>query len=324
MNSYATDLSTIYEAYERIKNVVHRTPVQTCRQLSRHGGADIHFKCENLQKVGAFKYRGASNVVLSLSDQQASAGVVTHSSGNHAQALALAAEQRGIPAHIVMPSNAPQVKQDAVAGYGARIILCEPTLESRETTAAAIVAETDATFIHPYNHAGIISGQATVALELFEQVSNLDVIIAPVGGGGLLSGIAIAAKAINPAIRIVGAEPAGADDAFRSKASGQLIAQTSPNTVADGLLTSLGDLTWPVVRDLVDEIVVVDDFQIISAMKLIMERAKILTEPSGAVSYAAAVKIDFESADTSVACVISGGNMNLSRISELIENCRDR
>ena len=316
--TYATDLQTIREAYLRIQGVVHRTPVQTCSQLSRHAQAEIFFKCENLQKVGAFKYRGASNVVLSLTEEEAAAGVVTHSSGNHAQALALAAQQRGIPAHIVMPSNAPRVKQDAVAGYGAQVILCEPTLQAREITAAEVVAETGAAFIHPYNHAGIITGQATVALELFEQVSDLDVIIAPIGGGGLLSGIAIAAKAINPAIRIVGAEPAGADDAFQSKRAGELIPQTSPNTIADGLLTSLGDLTWPVVRDLVDEIVVVDDWQIANAMKLMMERAKLLIEPSGATSYAAAVKRDFDAEETRVACVICGGNVNLSRISDLM------
>ena len=318
MSEYATDLSKIRDAYQRIQGVIHRTPVHTCGQLSDFAGSDIYLKCENFQKVGAFKFRGASNVVLSLSDTKAASGVVTHSSGNHAQALALAARQRGIPAHIVMPSNAPQVKQDAVAGYGARVVLCEPTLDARESTAAEVVAETGAAFIHPYNNSGIISGQATVALELLEQVADLDVIIAPVGGGGLLSGIAIAAKSLKPGIRIVGAEPAGADDAFRSKESGEFIAQTSPDTIADGLLTSLGDLTWPVVRDLVDEIVVVDDVQIARAMKLIMERAKLLIEPSGATSFAAAVKMDFASPDTRVACVISGGNINLSRISELI------
>ena len=321
MSEYATDLSKIRDAYQRIQGVIHRTPVHTCSQLSDLAGSDIYFKCENFQKVGAFKFRGASNVVLSLSDAQAASGVVTHSSGNHAQALALAASQRGIPAHIVMPSNAPQVKKDAVAGYGARVILCEPTLDARESTAAEVVAETGAAFIHPYNHSGIIAGQATVALELLDQVADLDVIIAPVGGGGLLSGIAIAAKSINPAIRIVGAEPAGADDAFRSKESGEFIAQTSPDTIADGLLTSLGDLTWPVVRDLVDEIVVVDDVQIARGMKLMMERAKLLIEPSGATSFAAAVKMDFASPETRVACVISGGNINLSRISELIAEC---
>lgn len=321
MKDYATDFPTILKAYERIQTSVHRTPVHTCRQLSDYAGAEVYFKCENFQKVGAFKYRGASNVVLSLSEQEAASGVVTHSSGNHAQALALAARQREIPAHIVMPSNAPQVKQDAVAGYGGRVILCEPTLEARETTAAEIVAETGATFIHPYDHPGIISGQATVALELLEQVHSLDVIIAPVGGGGLLSGIAIAAKTMNPAIRIVGAEPAGADDAFRSQVAGKLIPQTSPDTIADGLLTSLGDLTWPVVRDLVDEIVVVDDAQIVNAMKLLMERAKLLIEPSGATSYAAAVKMGFDTTVTRVACVISGGNINLTRISALLESC---
>ncbi len=321
VGSYAADLAAIREAHQRIRSVIHRTPVQTCQQLSQFASADVYFKCEHLQKVGAFKYRGASNVVLSLSDQQAAAGVVTHSSGNHAQALALAARQRGIPAHIVMPSNAPLVKQEAVAGYGAQVVLCEPTLEAREETAQQVVAETGATFIHPYNHPGIIAGQGTVALELFEQVPGLDVIIAPLGGGGLLSGIAIAAKSINPDVRIVGAEPAGADDAFRSKQAGEFIPQTAPNTIADGLLTSLGDLTWPVVRDLVDEIVVVDDQQIAEAMKRMMERAKMVVEPSGATSYAAAVQMEFDTPQTRVACVVSGGNISLSRISELIAAC---
>ncbi len=319
MTEYATNLNEIRDAHRRIENVVHRTPNEQSTQLSELASANVWFKCEHLQKVGAFKFRGASNVVLGLSDEQASAGVVTHSSGNHAQALALAAKQRKIPAHIVMPSNAPQVKQDAVAGYGAEIILCEPTLEARETTAAQVLADTGATFIHPYDHAGIIAGQGTVALEMLADIPDLDVIIAPVGGGGLLSGIAIAAKALKPSIRIIGAEPSGADDAYQSKAKDEWIPQTSPKTIADGLLTSLGTLTWPVVRDLVDDIVVVNDAQIAYAMRLMMERGKLLVEPSGAVAYAAAIKTRFDSNDTRVGCVISGGNINLNRISELLE-----
>ena len=319
MTHYATDLEAIREAYERISHVVHRTPIQTCTQLDQAADTKIWFKCEHLQKVGAFKFRGASNVVLGLSEQQAAAGVVTHSSGNHAQALALAAKQRGIPAYIVMPSNAPQVKQDAVESYGATITLCEPTLEARESTANQVREETGATFIHPYDHPGIMAGQGTVALEMLEQVPELDVIIAPVGGGGLLSGIAIAAKALKPTIRVIGAEPAGADDAYQSKVNNEFVPQTSPNTIADGLLTSLGELTWPVVRDLVDEIVVVNDAQIAYAMRLMMERGKLLVEPSGAVSYAAAVKMRFEEPHPRVGCVISGGNINLTRISELLD-----
>ena len=204
---YATSMSEIAKAVERLTGVVHRTPIVTCQQLDDFAGREVLVKCENLQKVGAFKYRGASNAVMQLNSEQASAGVVTHSSGNHAQAVALAARQRSIPVWIVMPSNAPQIKQDAVADYGATIVLCEPTLAARETTAAEIVAQQKATFIHPYNNARVMAGQATVGVEILEQVRQLDAIVAPVGGGGLLAGIALAAKAINPSVRLYGAEP---------------------------------------------------------------------------------------------------------------------
>jgi threonine dehydratase/serine racemase len=316
---YATSMSEIAKAVERLTGVVHRTPIVTCQQLDDFAGREVLVKCENLQKVGAFKYRGASNAVMQLNSEQASAGVVTHSSGNHAQALALAARQRGIPAWIVMPSNAPQIKQHAVADYGATIVLCEPTLEARETTAAEIVAQQKATFIHPYNNAHVIAGQATVGVEILEQVTQLDAIVAPVGGGGLLAGIALAAKSLNPSIRVYGAEPTGADDAWRSKQAGELIPQLGPDTIADGLLTSLGDLTWPIVRDLVDDIICVDDDEIATAMRLMLERAKLVVEPSGAVAFAAVSSQAFRDLPAHlslrrVAVIASGGNLNFDKL----------
>ena len=316
---YAISRCEIEEATERLAGVVHRTPIATCQQLNEVAGREVFVKCENLQKVGAFKYRGASNAVLQLNSAQASAGVVTHSSGNHAQALALAARQRNIPAWIVMPSNAPQIKQDAVADYGATIVLCEPTLQARETTAAEIVAKQKATFIHPYNNACVMAGQATVGVEILEQVTQLDAIVAPVGGGGLLAGIALAAKALKPTIRVFGAEPTGADDAWRSKQAGELIPQLGPCTIADGLLTSLGDLTWPVVRDLVDDIICVKDDEIACAMRLMLERAKLVVEPSGAVAYAAVCNSAFRDLPDQlslgrVAVIASGGNLNFDKL----------
>ena len=314
--NYAATLASIQEAAERLQDVVHETPVITCSHLDGVAERSLFFKCENFQKVGAFKYRGASNAVMQLSVEQAAAGVVTHSSGNHAQALSLAAKKRGIPAWIVMPSNAPQVKRNAVAQYGGQIVLCEPTLVAREETAAKIVTEMGACFIHPYDDAQIIAGQGTVALELLKQVDELDAIIAPVGGGGLLSGIAIAAKALRPSIQIIAAEPSGADDAWQSRQAGELVLQTAPDTIADGLLTSLGEHTWPVVRDLVDDVVLVNDDQICDAMRALWERAKIVVEPSGAVACAAACSEQIK-ADNSlqrVAVVVSGGNVNLDQL----------
>ena len=316
---YVISKPEIEDAVKRLTGVVHRTPISTCQQLDEVAGREVFVKCENIQKAGAFKYRGASNAVLQLNSEQASAGVVTHSSGNHAQALALAARQRSIPAWIVMPSNAPQIKQDAVADYGATIVLCEPTLAARETTAAEIVARQRATFIHPYNNARVIAGQATVGVEILKQVPQLDAIVAPVGGGGLLAGITLAAKEINPSIRVYGAEPTGADDAWRSKQAGELIPQLNPVTIADGLLTSLGDLTWPVVRDLVDDIICVKDDEIATAMRMMLERAKLVVEPSGAVAYAAVCSPAFGDLPDQlslgrVADVASGGNLNFDKL----------
>jgi threonine dehydratase len=266
--------------------------------------------------VGAFKFRGACNAVIKLPDELAARGVVTHSSGNHAQAVALAARMRGIDAHIVMPSNALAVKRRAVEGYGGRVIACEPTLHARETTAEAVIAETGATFIHPYDHPDIIAGQGTSALELLDQVPQLDAIVAPVGGGGLLSGICVAAKGLNPAIRIFAAEPLGADDAARSIAAGKLIPQTGPDTIADGLLTSLGELTWPIIRDHVERVITVSEEQIVAAMQLAWERAKLLIEPSAAVAVAAVLSEEFQAVEgvDRVGVVLSGGNTDLDNL----------
>jgi threonine dehydratase/serine racemase len=284
----------------------------TSRLLDELAGRRLFFKCEHLQRSGAFKFRGAWNSVALLPDDVAVRGVATHSSGNHAGALALAARLRGIPAHIVMPDNAPTVKRAAVEGYGARIIECAPTLEARETTARRVLAETGATLVHPYDHPPTIAGQGTAALELLDEVPDLDAVVAPVGGGGLMAGTCLAARARRPDLRLFGAEPAGADDAKRSLDAGERIPQTGPDTVADGLLTSLGELTWPVLRDHLEDIVTMDDGAIVRAMTLLWSRAKQLVEPSGAVSLAAALSDGFRALRglSRVGVVISGGNVD--------------
>lgn len=315
MKPYATDLTQIRSAHARIQPFIHRTPVLTCTSLDAMAARPLFFKCENFQKVGAFKMRGAMNAVLCLSEAQAAKGVVTHSSGNFAQAVALAARLRGVPAHIVMPSNAPAVKRRAVEGYGAQVRTCESTLAARESAAAALVAQTGGTLLHPFDQAEVIAGQGTVALELVEQVPDLQAVLVPVGGGGLISGIALALRELNPSIRIFGVEPAGADDAARSKAANRWILQDNPNTIADGLLTSLGQHTWPVVRDCVEEILVVDDTEILAAMRLIWERMKIVVEPSAAVVLAGALSDRFleKKEIGATALVLSGGNVDLNR-----------
>ena len=314
--TYAANIDTIRQAAERLAGRLHRTPLASCQTIDKRAGRQLLLKCENQQKVGAFKFRGATNAVTLLSDEQAEQGVVTHSSGNHAQALALAARSRGIPAHIVMPENAPSVKREAVEGYGAEVILCEATLVARETTAQSVVERTGAQFIHPYNNPHIIAGQGTCGLEILEEAPQLDGLIVPVGGGGLLSGICLAARAIHPEIRLFAAEPAGADDAAQSMAAGELIPQTNPQTIADGLLTSLGDLTWPIIRDHVEQVITVDDNQIIEAMRLLWERAKLVVEPSGAVGVAAALSPTFRSLTglDQVGVVLTGGNVNLDQL----------
>jgi threonine dehydratase/serine racemase len=316
MMTYAADLQAVRAAAQRLTGLAHRTPVMTCVTLDRLAGCHLFFKCENFQKVGAFKFRGACNAVMRLGADVAARGVVTHSSGNHAQALALAAKLRGIPAHIVMPSNASPVKRRAVEGYGGRVIECEPTLAARESTAAAVLAETSGTLIPPYDHPDVIAGQGTVALELLEQVPGLDALIAPVGGGGLVAGICVAAKSVDPSLRIFAAEPRGADDAARSKAAGTLVPQTAPQTIADGLLTSLGQQTWPIIRNQVERVLTVTEAEIVSAMRLTWERAKLLIEPSAAVAVAAVLTEEFRRLEgmRRVGVVLSGGNVNLDHL----------
>jgi threonine dehydratase len=307
-------LYDIHQAAERIRPYAHRTPVLTCESLNQEVGTDVFLKCENFQKVGAFKFRGASNAVFSLSEEGAASGVSTHSSGNHAQALALAAKLRGISAYIVMPDNAPAVKKDAVAGYGGKITFCEPTLEAREATLAKVIEETGSVVIHPYNDERVIAGQGTAALELIEDIPDLDVIIAPVGGGGLLSGTAIAATELKPDIRVIGAEPECADDAYRSMKAGEIVPSANPKTIADGLLTSLGSLTFPIIQSCVEQIVTVSETGIIESMKFVWERAKIVIEPSAAVAVAALWERKIDLRGLRVGVILSGGNVDLKKL----------
>ncbi len=307
-------LTDIREAAERIRPYAHRTPVLTCESLNQQVGAQVFLKCENLQKVGAFKFRGACNATYALTDEEAARGVATHSSGNHAQALALAARMRGISAYIVMPSNAPDVKKAAVAGYGGQITFCEPTLEARESTLDGIRQKTGATVIHPYNNERVIAGQGTATLELLEDVPDLDVVIAPVGGGGLLSGTCLAAKGLNPRIRVIAGEPEMADDAYRSLQAGEIIPSVNPKTIADGLLTSLGTLTFPIVQKHVEQIVTVSEAGIVEAMKFVWERAKIIIEPSSAVAVGVLWERKINLTGLKVGIILSGGNVDLGKL----------
>ncbi|MCP9290332.1 pyridoxal-phosphate dependent enzyme [Gracilimonas sediminicola] len=304
----------VKEARQRISEHIHRTPVLNSKQVNQKTGGQIFFKCENFQKVGAFKFRGASNAIFSLSDDEAAKGVATHSSGNHAQALALAAKLRGIPAYVVMPENAPKVKVKAVKNYGAEVTFCESTLEARESTLEKVVAQTGATFIHPYDDARIVAGQGTAALELLEDHPDLDMIIAPVGGGGLLSGTALAAKSIKPDIQVIGAEPANADDAFRSFQKGELIPVKNPDTIADGLRTSLGELPFSLIRKYVDDIVTVPEESIIEAMRYVWERMNMIIEASCAVPVAAVFDGKVDVKGKKVAIIITGGNVDLDNL----------
>jgi len=307
-------LNDIFQAAERIKPYAHRTPVLTCESLNHLVGAQLYLKCENLQKVGAFKFRGASNAVFALSDEQAAHGVVAHSSGNHAQALALAARLRGIPAYIVMPNNAPQVKKEAVSGYGGQITFCEPTLAARESTQAEVIARVGATEIHPYNNEKVIAGAGTAALELLQEVPDLEVILAPVGGGGLLSGTAIAATETRPTLRVIAAEPEMADDAYRSLQAGQILPSVNPKTIADGLLTSLGTLTFPIIQQRVEQIVTVSEAGIIAAMRLVWERAKIIIEPSSATPIGMLLERKLDLTGKKIGVILSGGNVDLGKL----------
>jgi threonine dehydratase len=305
-------MESIREAHARIRDKIHRTPVMTSEVLNRLAGSRLYFKCENLQKVGAFKARGATNAVFLLTDEEAVRGVVTHSSGNHAAALARAAALRGIPAYIVMPNNSPLAKQAAVRRYGGEIVLCEPTLAARETTARQVMERTGAAFIHPYDDLRVMAGQGTTAIELLDEVPQLDVILCPVGGGGQLSGIAVAAKDIKPDVRVIGVEPAGADDAARSFKAREILPMVNPRTIADGLKTSLGEQPFAEIIRLVDDIVTVNEESIVQAMRQILEVMKLLVEPSGAVPYAAI--LEKKIVGTDIGIILSGGNLDLERL----------
>ncbi|MCY4514071.1 MAG: pyridoxal-phosphate dependent enzyme [Candidatus Tectomicrobia bacterium] len=304
----------VKEAAARIEGMVHRTPVMTCSSLNDRVGAQVFCKCENFQKAGAFKFRGASNAVLSLSDSEARRGVATHSSGNHGAALALAAHIRGVPARIVMPSNAPQSKRAAVAAYGGAIVYCEPTQEAREATLETVVRETGAVFVHPYNNNKVIAGQGTAALELCAEVPRLDVILAPVGGGGMISGTALTVAACSAGTRVVAAEPEAADDAYRSLQAGTILSANNPDTVADGLRTSLGELTFAIIRSHVAQIVTVSEDAIVAAMQYVWERMKIVIEPSSAVPIAALLDGGLDLAGQRVGVILTGGNVDLLRL----------
>jgi threonine dehydratase len=302
-------------AAQRISGLIHRTPVLTSTSINQISGCTMYFKCENFQKVGAFKFRGATNALSLLSKDQIAHGVATHSSGNHAQALALAAKLKGVSAYIVMPENAPKSKKEAVLGYGAEVIECASTVAARESTLESVTKKTGAYFIHPYNDDRIITGQATCAKELIETISeHLDYIIAPVGGGGLLSGTALSATYFSPGTLVIGAEPAGADDAFQSFQRNEIVPSINPKTIADGLLTSLGDKTFPVIKKLVKDILVVEDARIIEAMKLIWQRMKIIVEPSAAVPLAVVLVNRELFANKKIGIILSGGNIDFDKI----------
>jgi threonine dehydratase len=305
---------SIHDAARRIAPFAHRTPVVTCHGLDELCGAELHFKCENLQKVGAFKFRGACNAIFSLPSADVSRGVGTHSSGNHAAALALAARLRGSKAFIVMPHDASPCKKAAVEAYGGKITFCEPTEDSRRETMDRVLEDTGAIFIHPSNDPLVIAGQGTAALELLEEVPELDVVLAPVGGGGLLSGTALAVSGVSPRTRVIGAEPEGADDAYRSLKEGRIIPSVNPQTVADGLLTSLGDVTFPLIREYVEQIVTVSEEAIIAGMRHVWERTKLIIEPSAAVPVGVLLEKKIDLSGLRVGVILSGGNVNLDRL----------
>jgi threonine dehydratase len=314
MKTEAPDIEAIRAAHRRISSRIHRTPVATSESLNEMAGAQLFFKCENLQKTGSFKIRGATNAVFSLTDEEAKHGVVAPSSGNHAAALALAARWRGIPAWIIMPSNSSAVKMLAVQAYGGKITLCEPNMKSREATAAAVMHQTGAHLVHPYNDVRVIAGQGTAALELLEEIPDLDFIVTPASGGGLLSGTSIASKSLRPSIRVVGSEPRNADDAYRSLASGKIEAGSRSETMADGLRATLSPLTFSILREHVQQISLVDEEEIISTMLLLWERLKLIVEPSGAVAAAPALLRRIDAEGKKIGVILSGGNLDLHKL----------
>lgn len=301
-------------AHERINPYVHRTPVLTSSFLNDLAGAQLFFKCENFQKAAAFKVRGASNAVFGLSDAQAARGVATHSSGNHALSLSYAAGRRGIPCHVVMPHTAPQAKKDAVIGYGGQITECDPSTSSREAVFSEVQARTGADFVHPYNDPRVIAGQGTCSRELIEQTGGLDAVVAPIGGGGMISGTCLTLSTLAPETAIYAAEPEQADDAYRSFKAGKIIADDAPVTVADGLKVPLKDLTWHFVSQHVTDILTVSEQEIIDAMRLIWARMKIIVEPSSAVPLATILKNKQTFAGRRVGIVITGGNVDLDKL----------
>ena len=314
-------IEDVRDAMRRIETFVHRTPVARCHAIDERAGCEVHLKCENLQKVGAFKARGAMNAILSLDEESVARGVVTHSSGNHAQALAWAARERDVPAHIVMPTNAPEIKRRAVKGYGGIVHDCKPTLESRLGICATIAAKTGGTVIPPYDDDRVIAGQGTLALELVAQVPDLQAVVVPIGGGGMISGVATVMKGLDPDIVVIGAEPALADDAFRSKNAGAIQPHVGDPTatIADGLRTTLGGRTFPIIRDLVDEIILAKEGEIRSALRLVLERSKLVIEPSAAVGVAVAMQPEFrERGLERIGVVLCGGNLDLSALPDLL------
>lgn len=310
----------IIKAHERIRKQIHRTPILTSSSLNSISGCELFFKCENFQKVGAFKFRGASNAVLSLSEEDFKKGVATHSSGNHAAALTLAAKMKNVPAFIVMPRTAPQIKKNAVKGYGGKIVLCEPTLKAREEMLAKVVAETNATLIHSYDNYSVIAGQATCAKEIFEELKDLDYVITPVGGGGLLSSSCLSAKYFSPNTKIIGAEPKGANDAFRSIRDGVIYPSVNPKTICDGLLAQLSEKTFSIIQKNVSEIITVSEETIIMAMRIIWERMKIIVEPSSAVALAIILENKEKFSNKKIGLILTGGNVDLEKLPWINKN----
>ena len=312
-STLALNLDRIRAAHERIRAYIHRTPVLTSARLDEASGVKLFFKCENFQKIGAFKARGATNAVFVLDDASAKGGVVTHSSGNHGAALARAAKLRKIPAHIVMPKNSAKVKVRAVEGYGANIVFCEATQEAREAACAALIAETGATLIHPFENEDVMAGQGTAAIELLED-ADIDLLMCPVGGGGLLCGTAVAAKSMQPKIKVIAVEPANADDAAKSFRAGKRIVTKKNFTIADGLRTNVGERNFPIIQRYVDDVVTVSEEAIVSAIRKISETMKIIIEPSAAVPYAAIADKKIDVRGKRVGIILTGGNVDLDAL----------
>ena len=303
--------SDVIDASKRLDGVVLGTPVVNSPEIDEMAGRRVFMKCENLQHVGAFKFRGATNAVKMLGDD-AEPGICTHSSGNHGQAVALAAKQRGVPAFIVMPKNAPKVKVSGVRSHGAEVILCEPNLEARVSTANSVLERTGAAFIHPFDNPNVIAGQGTAAKEMIEECGSLDAVLSPIGGGGLMSGTCISTRHLLPDALIFGTEPEGADDAARSLESGEYVPQTGPDTICDGLLTSMGEITWPIIKSHVEEVIRVSDDEVLDAMTLIHQSFGMIVEPSGAISLAAVMKEEFRAKKGlgSIGIILCGGNVD--------------